>query len=91
MLQEYKLKNGLRVMLAPSEGTDTVTVLVLVRVGSRYEYKALNGASHFIEHLLFKGTKKRPTAQHISRALDALGAEFNAYTNKHITGYYIKW
>lgn len=89
-MQQYKLKNGLRVMMVPSEGTETVTVLVLVRVGSRYEYKTLSGASHFIEHLLFKGTKKRPTAQHISRALDALGAEFNAYTNKHVTGYYIK-
>ncbi len=89
-MQTTKLKNGLRVLFAPSQGTDTVTVLVLVRVGSRYEYKKLNGASHFIEHLLFKGTKKRPTAQHISRALDALGAEFNAYTDKHVTGYYVK-
>lgn len=84
------LKNGLRVLLAPSDGSQTVTVLVLVRVGSRYENKILSGASHFIEHLLFKGTKKRPTAQHISRALDALGAEFNAFTDKHLTGYYVK-
>lgn len=89
-IQNQKLQNGLRVLFAPSNGSETVTVLVLVRVGSRYEYKTLNGASHFIEHLLFKGTKKRPTAQHISRALDALGAEFNAYTDKHVTGYYIK-
>jgi predicted Zn-dependent peptidase len=54
----------MRVLFAPSKGTDTVTVLVLVRIGSRYEYPAINGASHFIEHLLFKGTKRRPTAQH---------------------------
>lgn len=89
-MTKLTLKNGLRVLLAPSEGTDTVTVLVLVRVGSRYEYKKLNGASHFIEHLMFKGTKRRPTAQHISRTLDAVGAEFNAYTDKHVTGYYVK-
>lgn len=89
-MKTFTLKNGLRMMLAPSDGSQTVTVLVLVRVGSRYEDRELSGASHFIEHLLFKGTKKRPTAQHISRALDALGAEFNAFTDKHVTGYYIK-
>ncbi len=89
-MQTIQLQNGLRVLLAPSEGTNTVTVLVLVRVGSRYESKKVSGVSHFIEHLLFKGTKKRPTAQHISRALDMLGAEFNAFTDKHVTGYYIK-
>lgn len=89
-MQQYSLKNGLRVLIAPSDGSDTVTVLVYVRVGSRYEYPKLSGASHFIEHLLFKGTKRRPTAQHISRALDAVGAEFNAYTDKHVTGYYVK-
>lgn len=89
-MQKFSLKNGLRILFAPSEGTETVSVLVFVRVGSRYEYKKINGASHFIEHLLFKGTKRRPTAQHISRTLDAVGAEFNAYTDKHVTGYYVK-
>ncbi len=89
-MKSITLKNNLPVLFAPIPGTQTVTVLVLVRVGSRYEYKKINGASHFIEHLLFKGTKKRPTAQHISRALDAIGAEFNAYTDKHVTGYYVK-
>ncbi len=89
-MDQYTLKNGMRVLFAPSKGTDTVTVLVLVRIGSRYEYATINGASHFIEHLLFKGTKRRPTAQHISRTLDAVGADFNAYTDKHLTGYYVK-
>ena len=89
-MNEFKLKNNLRVLFAPSKGTDTVTVLVLVRVGSRYEYQTINGASHFIEHLLFKGTKRRPNAQSISRVLDAVGADFNAYTDKHVTGYYVK-
>lgn len=89
-MQQYNLKNGMRVLLAPVKGTDTVTVVVLVRVGSRYEYQKLNGATHFIEHLLFKGTKRRPTAQHISRTLDAIGADYNAYTEKHVTGYHTK-
>ncbi|MEK7615514.1 MAG: pitrilysin family protein [Patescibacteria group bacterium] len=89
-MEQFTLKNGLRVLFAPAKGTETVTATVLVRVGSRYEYKKVNGASHFVEHLLFKGTKRRPTAQHISRALDAIGADFNAFTDKHVTGYYTK-
>jgi len=72
------------------KGTDTVSVLTLVRVGSRYEYPAINGACHFIEHMMFKGTRRRPTAQHISRTLDAIGADFNAFTSKNYTGYYVK-
>ena len=86
----FTLKNGMRVHLVPVTGTQAVTVLVLAKVGSRYETPSLNGASHFIEHLMFKGTKRRPTTLDISRALDSVGAQFNAYTNKHETGYYIK-
>lgn len=67
-----------------------MTLLVLVKVGSRNETREINGASHFIEHLMFKGTKRRPTTQHISRELDRYGAEYNAYTDKDVTGYYIK-
>ena len=89
-MQKFTLKNSLPVLFAPSKGTDTVTVMILVGVGSRYEYKKLNGASHFIEHLLFKGTKRRPTTQDITRELDSIGADFNAFTDKHVTGYYVK-
>jgi predicted Zn-dependent peptidase len=63
---------------------------VLVRVGSRYEPVHLNGVCHFIEHMMFKGTRRRPTAQHISRTLDSIGADFNAFTGKNYTGYYVK-
>ena len=90
MHKQYKLKNGMRVHLIPVSGTEAATALVLVKVGSRYEYQAINGASHFIEHLMFKGTKKRPTTLDISRALDSVGAEFNAFTGKDRTGYYVK-
>ncbi len=89
-MKTYTLKNGMRILLAPAKGTQTVTAVVLVRVGSRYEYQKLNGASHFIEHLMFKGTKRRPTAQDISRTLDAIGADYNAYTEKHVTGYHMR-
>ncbi len=64
--------------------------MILVPVGSRYENKKLGGASHFVEHLMFKGTKKRPSNLDISRALDAVGAHYNAMTHKEYTGYYIK-
>ncbi len=89
-MTQFTLDNGLRVMLTPVNGTDTVSVLVLVRVGSRYEPAHLNGSCHFIEHMMFKGTRRRPTAQHISRSLDAIGADFNAFTGKNYTGYYVK-
>lgn len=88
--QHFTLKNGMRVHLVPMPGTEAVTVLVLAKVGSRYETPELNGASHFIEHLLFKGTKRRPSTLDISRKLDAVGAQYNAYTGKNLTGYYIK-
>ncbi|MCR4314649.1 MAG: insulinase family protein [Candidatus Uhrbacteria bacterium] len=90
MPNQFTLDNGLRVLLTEVNGTDTVSVLVLVRVGSRYEPAHLNGACHFIEHMMFKGTRRRPTAQHISRTLDAIGADFNAFTGKNYTGYYVK-
>jgi len=85
-----KLQSGLRLITIPLKETKAVTVLVLVKVGSRYEAINLNGASHFIEHLMFKGTKKRPTTQDLSQELDSIGAEYNAYTTKEHTGYYIK-
>lgn len=85
-----QLKNGISVVLSPQEGAKSATILVYCRVGSRYETKEINGASHFIEHLMFKGTKRRPTAQDISRELDQYGADYNAYTSKDKTGYYVK-
>ena len=85
-----KLKNGMRVHLVPVVGTEATTVLALVKVGSRYENDAVWGGSHFIEHLMFKGTEKRPTTLDISKTLDRYGAQYNAYTGKDITGYWVK-
>jgi len=84
------LKNGLRIITAPIAGTETVTVVVMVGVGSRYESEKEAGLSHFIEHMLFKGTEKRPTTLSIAEELDAIGGEFNAFTSKDSTGYYVK-
>ncbi|MDO8494939.1 MAG: pitrilysin family protein [bacterium] len=93
MLKEFdlhKFSNGLRLVTIPMEHTKTVTVLVMVGTGSRYETKEINGISHFLEHMMFKGTEKRPGALDISHELDSIGAEYNAFTSKEYTGYYAK-
>ncbi len=84
------LKNGLRVITVPMKDNPTVTVLVLVEAGSKYEEKRVNGISHFLEHMCFKGTTKRPKAIDISKELDALGSQYNAFTSNEYTGYYAK-
>ncbi|OIO48381.1 MAG: hypothetical protein CO042_03670 [Parcubacteria group bacterium CG_4_9_14_0_2_um_filter_41_8] len=90
MFTQTKLKNGIQVIFAPRAQTKAVSVLVMARVGSRYESKKDNGISHFVEHLMFKGTKRRPTTLDISQELDSIGADYNAFTGKEATGYYIK-
>ena len=84
------LKNGLRIVTVPMHDNKTVTVLVLVEAGSKYEDKKENGISHFLEHMCFKGTTKRPNAGDISLELDRLGAQSNAFTSHEFTGYYAK-
>ncbi len=84
------LKNGLRVITVPMKGNPAVTVMAMVETGSKYETKEINGLSHFLEHMMFKGTPKRPTATSISVELDSLGASYNAFTSTEYTGYYAK-
>jgi len=88
--KKAKLGNGLRIITVPMKETQTATVVITVGVGSRYEKDREAGLSHFIEHMMFKGTTKRPTALSISEELDAVGGEYNAYTSKDSTGYYVK-
>ncbi len=84
------LKNGLRVITVPMIDNPSVTVLVMVQAGSKYETKEINGLSHFLEHMVFKGTPKRPKAIDISRELDSIGSSYNAFTSQEMTGYYAK-
>lgn len=86
----HKYDNGLRLVVVPMKSTQTVTVLVLVGTGSSYETKGINGISHFLEHMMFKGTEKRPNTLDIAKELDSIGAEYNAFTHKEYTGYYAK-
>ena len=84
------LKNGLRVLTVPMKNANSVTVLILVGTGAKYETKEQNGISHFLEHMFFKGTKKRPNTLIISETLDKIGGEYNAFTSKEVTGFWAK-
>ncbi len=84
------LKNGMRVITIPMPENLTATVLVLVGTGSKYETKEINGVSHFLEHMCFKGTIKRPNAIDIVGELDGIGAQVNAFTGQEYTGYFAK-
>ena len=90
MFEQYKLKNKLNVFLVPQRDTQSTTFLVMFPVGSRYESEKMSGVSHYIEHLMFKGTKKRKNTLTLTREIDRLGAEYNAFTGKESTAYYIK-
>jgi predicted Zn-dependent peptidase len=89
-MKKITLKNGLRILLVPQPTNLAATVLILVRAGSEYEKKAQNGVSHFLEHLMFKGTTDRPAPGMIAQELAALGAQSNAFTGPEYTGYYAK-
>ena len=86
------LPNGLRCVLIPKKKSHSVSMLLLVKTGSKNEYGDSNlyGLAHFLEHMLFKGTPKRPQSVIINKELDSMGGEYNAFTSKHMTGYHIK-
>jgi predicted Zn-dependent peptidase len=85
-----KLKNNLRILTLPLKSTRVATVFVLVRTGSKYEQKETSGISHFLEHMLFKGTEKRKTPLEVAEDLDKVGGVYNAFTGEEYTGYYAK-
>ena len=90
MFEKTTLQNGLRVIAVPHRDTKTVTVLALIGTGSKYETKKINGLSHFLEHMFFKGTKNRPSHMEITEPIDRVGGVLNAFTAEDWTGYFIK-
>ena len=90
MYKKTILKNKLRVITVPIKNANSVTFLILVGTGSKYESKDINGISHFLEHMFFKGTKKRPSTLKIAETLDMVGGEYNAFTSKEVTGFWAK-
>lgn len=90
MFKKTTLKNGLRIITVPQKNTHSVTVLVLAGTGSKYEKKEQNGISHFLEHMYFKGTKRRPSPLAVAETLDKIGGIYNAFTSEEYTGYWAK-
>jgi predicted Zn-dependent peptidase len=92
-MNNYKktvLSNKVPLITIPIKGAKTTTALVIFKTGSKYETRKNSGISHFLEHLFFKGTKKRPNTLALSGEMDSLGGEYNAFTAKEYTGYWFK-
>ena len=90
VFERQTLSNGLRVLTAPMPQAQSVSCFVMLAAGSRYETAETNGIAHFAEHMFFKGTERRPTARDIAGEIDSIGGEFNAFTGKEYTGYYVR-
>ena len=90
VFEKTTLGNGIRVVSASMPQVNSVSCFVMLAAGSRYETAESKGIAHFSEHMFFKGTERRPTARTIATEIDAIGGEFNAFTGKELTGYYVK-
>ena len=90
MYKKSTLPNGLRVVTGEMPHTRSATVSIYVGAGSRYELDPEAGLSHFLEHMLFKGASRRPTARDISEAIESFGGMHNAATDREVTVYYAK-
>ena len=90
MFRKTTLKNDLRIVTYPMDDTKAITLLVLVGAGSRYEKKEINGISHLLEHMAFRGTKSRPRTLDIAKELDGVGGIYNAFTGKELMGFWVK-
>jgi predicted Zn-dependent peptidase len=88
--ERHALSNGLRVLTAPLDHAKSVACYIMLAAGSRYEDASNRGIAHFAEHMFFKGTERRPTARDLSMEVDGMGGEFNAFTSKEYTGFYIR-
>ena len=88
--ERTSLANGVRILTAPMPNVQSTSCFLMFAAGSRYETKESNGIAHFAEHMFFKGTERRPTSKDISGEIDSIGGEFNAFTGKEYTGYYVR-
>ena len=88
--ERQTLSNGVRLLTAPMPQAQSVTCALMFAAGSRYETRETSGIAHFAEHMFFKGTERRPSARQIAGEIDSIGGEFNAFTGKELTAYYVK-
>ena len=89
-IHKVTLDNGFTVILAPQPSAQTITGIFAARAGWKYETRDNDGVAHFLEHMTFKGTKKRPTPLDITKEIDSRGGEINAFTSEEMTGYWFK-
>src|SRR5581483_9583748 len=90
MYQRSVLDNGLRVLSSVLPHTRSVSISLFVGAGSRYEEDSVAGISHFVEHMLFKGTERRPNPRQLAEAIEGVGGNMNAATDKELTVYWAK-
>ena len=90
VFERQQLSNGLRVLTAPLPHAQSVSCFVMLAAGSRYERTDNRGIAHFAEHMFFKGTERRPTSRDLTSTIDGIGGEFNAFTGKEFTGYFVR-
>jgi predicted Zn-dependent peptidase len=90
VFERSTLPNGLRILAAPLDHAQSVACFVMLAAGSRYERAENRGIAHFAEHMFFKGTERRPTSRDLTTIVDGIGGEFNAFTSKEYTGYYVR-
>jgi predicted Zn-dependent peptidase len=90
VFERQTLPSGLRLLTAPMGHAQSVSCFIMLAAGSRYETPDTSGIAHFSEHMFFKGTENRPTARDIGNEIDGIGGEFNAFTGKEYTGYYVR-
>ena len=90
VFERQRLENGLRVLTAPLPHAQSVACFVMLAAGSRYERAENRGIAHFAEHMFFKGTERRPSSRDLTTLIDGIGGEFNAFTSKEYTGYYVR-
>jgi predicted Zn-dependent peptidase len=90
VFERQQLSNGLRVLTAPLPHAQSVACFIMLAAGSRYEHAQNRGIAHFAEHMFFKGTERRPSSRDLTTIVDGIGGEFNAFTSKEYTGYYVR-
>jgi predicted Zn-dependent peptidase len=90
VFERQTLPNQLRVLTAPMPTAQSAACFVMLAAGSRYERAENRGIAHFAEHMFFKGTEKRPSSRDLTTLIDGIGGEFNAFTSKEYTGYYVR-
>src|SRR4051812_7941761 len=90
VFERQTLDNGLRVLTAPQANAQSVACFIMLAAGSRYEQQSNRGIAHFAEHMFFKGTRRRPSSRDLTTLVDGIGGEFNAFTSKEYTGYYVR-